>query len=89
MSISIAFLPQDFTPPLSNNSFMQDLRARSARQIAFSTEAVGHHDTMLSIGVRRREVFVSQEDFELAEAGVMLATPRHCARGLHAGFRDA
>lgn len=62
------FSPTGFYSSAVNNSFMQDLRARSARQIAFSTEAVGHHDTMLSIGVRRREVFVSQEDFELAEA---------------------
>ena len=45
-----------------NNSFMQDLRGRSERQVAYSMEPIGEHNTADGVGVRKREVFVTAAD---------------------------
>lgn len=58
------FSPTGFYSSAVNNRFLQNLRKRSERQIAFSTELVGEHDTTHSIGVRKREVFVTSGDRE-------------------------
>ncbi|WP_367159416.1 nitronate monooxygenase [Kozakia baliensis] len=56
------FSPTGFYSSAVNNSFLQDLRGRSERQVAYSAEAIGEHDTAHGIGARKREVFVTAAD---------------------------
>lgn len=62
------FSPTGFYSSAVNNSFMQGLRARSERQIPWTAEACGDHDTELKIGARGRSVFVTAHDAEQAKA---------------------
>ncbi|MFT8719569.1 NAD(P)H-dependent flavin oxidoreductase [Acetobacter sp.] len=56
------FSPTGFYSSAVNNSFLQELRGRSERQVAFSTEAVGEHVASYGVGARKREVFVTPAD---------------------------
>ncbi|MBS1087547.1 NAD(P)H-dependent flavin oxidoreductase [Gluconobacter wancherniae] len=56
------FSPTGFYSSAVNNSFMQDLRGRSERQVAYSMEPIGEHNTAYGVGVRKREVFVTAAD---------------------------
>ncbi|MBS0985815.1 NAD(P)H-dependent flavin oxidoreductase [Acetobacter thailandicus] len=56
------FSPTGFYSSAVNNSFLQDLRARSERQVSISSEQTDVHNTAYGIGARRREIFVSAED---------------------------
>lgn len=56
------FSPTDFYSSAVHNDFIRELEQRSARQIQYSTEAVGDHQTKLSIGLRKRPVFVTSGD---------------------------
>ena len=56
------FSPTGFYSSAVNNSFMQNLRGRSERQVAYSSEPVGEHDTAHGIGARKREVFMTATD---------------------------
>jgi len=64
------FSPTGFYSSAVHNAFLNDLEERSERQIAFSPEAVGAHDTALSVGARKRDVFVTSEDKMRAEGWV-------------------
>jgi len=50
-----------------NNSFMQDLRGRSERQVAFSSEAVGVHVSPFGVGARKRLVYLAPADLTRAQ----------------------
>ncbi|NHN88109.1 NAD(P)H-dependent flavin oxidoreductase [Acetobacter conturbans] len=56
------FSPTGFYSSAVNNSFMQELRERSERQVAFSTEPVGELVAQYGIGARKRAVFVAEAD---------------------------
>ncbi|MDG6093808.1 nitronate monooxygenase [Acetobacter sp. AN02] len=56
------FSPTGFYSSAVNNSFLQELRARSERQVAYSAEAVGEHTASYGVGARKREVFVTGAD---------------------------
>ncbi|MBS1049497.1 nitronate monooxygenase family protein [Gluconobacter japonicus] len=56
------FSPTGFYSSAVNNSFMQDLRGRSERQVAYSPEATAELDASYGVGARKREVFVSSTD---------------------------
>ena len=84
------FSPTGFYSSAVNNGFIQELRERSERQVAYTAEAVGEHVAEYGVGPRKRIVYLTYADRERAigwerqgftEA---LRTP-----GLDAGFRDA
>ncbi|MFT8664618.1 NAD(P)H-dependent flavin oxidoreductase [Acetobacter orientalis] len=62
------FSPTGFYSSAVNNSFLQDLRGRSERQVAFSAEPLGTHDTAYGVGARKREVFVATQDLARIQA---------------------
>lgn len=61
------FSPTGFYSSAVNNSFLQDLRGRSERQVAFSPEPLGAHTVPYGVGARKREVFVTAEDLALIQ----------------------
>ncbi len=62
------FSPTGFWSSAVNNDFMQELAARSDRQIAFTTEQVGEHDTPFETGARKRQVYLTSGDVTRAKA---------------------
>lgn len=56
------FSPTGFYSSAVRNPFLQDLADRSQRQIAYSLQAVGEHDTELATGPRGRIVYVTAAD---------------------------
>lgn len=64
------FSPTGFYSSAVKNEFIDELVERSDHQIAFSPKPVGAHDTIIGVGARKREVFVTAEDKTRAEAWV-------------------
>ncbi|MBL8669466.1 MAG: nitronate monooxygenase [Alphaproteobacteria bacterium] len=64
------FSPTGFYSSAVNNPFIQDLRDRSERQIPYTTQAIGEHDTPLPIGARSRVVYVAAQDAERARGWI-------------------
>jgi nitronate monooxygenase len=64
------FSPTGFYSSAVRNPFLQDLTKRSERQIAYSVEAVGEHNTELLIGPRGRPVYVTPADKEHAQGWI-------------------
>jgi nitronate monooxygenase len=62
------FSPTGFYSSAINNGFIRELRDRSDRQIAYSTEAVGEHAAEYGVGPRKRIVFVAPGDRDRALA---------------------
>ncbi len=60
------FSPTGFYSSAVKNDFIQELVDRSHRQIAYSSESVGDHVAELPIGARKRIVWVTPHDRELA-----------------------
>jgi len=60
------FSPTGFYSSAVNNDFIGELRARSDRQVAYSTEAVGEHTAEYGVGPRRRLVYLTPADREHA-----------------------
>ncbi|MEM6681532.1 MAG: nitronate monooxygenase [Pseudomonadota bacterium] len=56
------FSPTGFYSSAVNNAFLKDLRGRSERQIAFTLEEIGEHDTVLEYGPRGRKLYVAAKD---------------------------
>ncbi|MBO6038266.1 MAG: nitronate monooxygenase, partial [Acetobacter sp.] len=56
------FSPTGFYSSAVNNDFLQELKARSDRQIAFSSEPQGNLTVPYSVGERGRQVFITSED---------------------------
>ena len=53
-----------------HNAYLDELEHRSERQIAFSTEPLGAHDTAISVGARKKDVYVTAADKARAEAWI-------------------
>ncbi len=64
------FSPTGFYSSAVINPFLEDLQARSERQIAYSLDPVGEHQTAFAIGVRGRIVYVTGPDRKRAEAWI-------------------
>ncbi len=64
------FSPTGFYSSAVRNPFLDELHQRSHRQIPFTPEPVGAHDTALSVGARKRDVYVTAADKIRAEAWI-------------------
>ncbi len=60
------FSPTGFYSSAVNNDFIQELRHRSERQVAYSTEMVGEHVAEFGVGPRRRKVYLTPPDLDRA-----------------------
>ncbi|APH55679.1 Oxidoreductase [Granulibacter bethesdensis] len=75
------FSPTGFYSSAVNNRFMQELRARSDRQVAYTGEAIGEHTAVYGVGPRKRPVYLTPADLrrvqEWEQAGFIeaLRTP--------------
>ncbi len=56
------FSPTGFFSSAVNNGFIQELRSRSDRQVAYSTERVGEHVAEYGVGPRKRPVYLAPGD---------------------------
>ncbi|HKJ74384.1 MAG TPA: nitronate monooxygenase [Alphaproteobacteria bacterium] len=56
------FSPTGFYSSAVRNSYLKELEARSERQISYSMEPVGEHTSEFSIGLRKRNVYVTPKD---------------------------
>jgi nitronate monooxygenase len=56
------FSPTGFYSSAVNNEFMQELRSRSERQVAYTTEVVGEHTAEFGVGPRKRIVYLTKPD---------------------------
>jgi nitronate monooxygenase len=57
------FSPTGFYSSAVNNDFMKELRARSDRQAAYTTEPVGEHLVEYGVGARKRVVYLTAPDY--------------------------
>ena len=57
------FSPTGFYSSAVNNEFISELRGRSERQVAYSTEPVGDHVAEYGVGPRKRLVYLAVGDF--------------------------
>ena len=64
------FSPTGFYSSAVNNEFIQELRERSDRQVAFSHDKVGEHEWAFAVGARGRLVYVTAADKLRAEEWV-------------------
>jgi len=64
------FSPTGFYSSAVENPFLQDLKGRSERQIAFTPHPHADHDTELKIGARGRAVYVTSHDKVRAEGWI-------------------
>ncbi|HYZ22271.1 MAG TPA: nitronate monooxygenase [Rhodopila sp.] len=56
------FSPTGFYSSAVNNRFIQELRERNERQVAFTTEAIGEHVAEYGVGPRKRIVYLTPAD---------------------------
>jgi len=56
------FSPTGFYSSAVRNPFLRNLEARSERQIAFSGEAAGDHQSQLDVGVKGKSFWVTRND---------------------------
>lgn len=56
------FSPTGFWSSAVNNSFIQELRQRSERQVAYTAEPVGEHTAEYGVGPRKRVVYLTEPD---------------------------
>lgn len=56
------FSPTGFYSSAVRNPFLRSLEARSERQVAFSTTAIGDHQFQLDVGVGTKRYFVTRDD---------------------------
>ena len=66
------FSPTGFYSSAVTNPFLQALKERSDRQIAFTTHPHGTHEHELKIGQRGRSVYVTKNDLESARRWISL-----------------
>src|SRR5271163_2970055 len=57
------FSPTGFYSSAVNNDFIQELRGRNERQVAYSPEAVGEHLVEYGVGARKRSVYLTAPDY--------------------------
>jgi nitronate monooxygenase len=56
------FSPTGFYSSAVNNAFLQELRERNERQVAYTTEPVGEHVEEYGVGPRKRPVYLTPAD---------------------------
>jgi NAD(P)H-dependent flavin oxidoreductase YrpB (nitropropane dioxygenase family) len=56
------FSPTGFYSSAVNNGFIEELRQRSERQVAYSSEQIGEHVSEYGVGPRRRRVYLTPRD---------------------------
>ncbi len=56
------FSPTGFYSSAVNNGFIQELRGRSERQVAYTTEPLGEHVETYGVGPRKRPVYLTAGD---------------------------
>jgi nitronate monooxygenase len=61
------YSPTGFYSSAVYNDFIKELEERSARQVAYSTNPVGEHDTAFPVGARHRVVYLTAADKIRAE----------------------
>ena len=64
------FSPTGFYSSAVNNPFIEELRQRSERQVAYSQHSVGEHTEAFPVGARGRLVYLTAADKVRAEAWV-------------------
>ncbi len=64
------FSPTGFYSSAVRNSFLEELRERSERQVAYASSTVGEHDAPFPIGARGRLVYLTAADKVRAEGWV-------------------
>jgi nitronate monooxygenase len=64
------FSPTGFYSSAVNNGFLRDLRARSERQVAYTSEPLGDHVSAFGVGPRKRLVYLTPHDLVDAERWV-------------------
>lgn len=64
------FSPTGFYSSAVNNPFMQELRERSERQIAYSIDQVGEHTHAFQIGAVGKPVYLTECDFAHAQGWI-------------------
>ncbi len=57
------FSPTGFYSSAVNNEFIQEMRGRSDRQVAFTAEPVGEHLVEYGVGARKRMVYLTAPDY--------------------------
>ncbi len=62
------FSPTGFYSSAVNNGFIQELRGRSERQVAYTAEIVGEHTAAYGVGPRRRVVYLTAGDLARVRA---------------------
>ena len=65
------FSPTGFYSSAVNNGFIQELRERGERQVAYTTEPIGEHTAVLGIGPRKRAVYLTPQDLFHAEGWIV------------------
>lgn len=65
------FSPTGFYSSAVNNTFLQDLQARSERQVAYTSEPMGEHVAPFGVGPRKRLVYLTPPDLLDAERWVL------------------
>jgi nitronate monooxygenase len=60
------FSPTGFYSSAVNNGFIRELRERSERQVAYTTETIGEHVAEYGVGPRKRLVYLTPADLERA-----------------------
>ncbi len=56
------FSPTGFYSSAVSNEFLQELRERNDRQVAYSSEEMGEHTAVYGVGPRKRPVFLTPAD---------------------------
>ncbi|HEX9809734.1 MAG TPA: nitronate monooxygenase [Alphaproteobacteria bacterium] len=64
------YSPTGFYSSAVDNAFLRELKERSERQVAYSVEPVGEHDTAFPVGARGRKVYLTATDKGRAERWV-------------------
>jgi len=56
------FSPTGFWSSAVHNAFLRELEERNDRQVAYTVEPIGGHDTAFDLGPRRRKVYLTAAD---------------------------
>jgi len=62
------FSPTGFYSSAVSNNFLDELKERSTRQVAYSITSVGDHIAAFPVGERGREVYLTPHDWGIAES---------------------
>jgi nitronate monooxygenase len=60
------FSPTGFYSSAVNNGFIQELRDRNDRQVAYTSEVIGEHVAEYGVGPRKRAVYLTPADLQRA-----------------------